>query len=118
MDRFDCKLFGQMVKNARIKKGWTREVLAEKVNLVPRYIMAIENQGQTPSLQVFYALVNIFNISVDRLFFDSKTHHHYSVKRRAVNTLLDQLSDTELTVIEATIRGMLEMKNINEDMYL
>ena len=57
------------IKKACESKGWTREVLAEKVNLVPRYIMFIENKGQHPSLQVFYELVTLFNISVDHFFF-------------------------------------------------
>lgn len=58
-DRYDFKAFGQSIKKAREIRGWTRERLAEEVDLAPRYIMSIENNGQHPSFQVFYELVTL-----------------------------------------------------------
>ena len=65
-DRYDFKAFGRAIKKAREDRGWTREVLAEMMDLAPRYIMSIENKGQHPSFQVFYELITLFDISVDQ----------------------------------------------------
>jgi len=61
--RYDFKAIGQAIKAAREYKEITREQLAGKLDLAPRYIMAIENQGQQPSFQVFYELITMFDIT-------------------------------------------------------
>jgi transcriptional regulator with XRE-family HTH domain len=38
------------------------------IEIDPRYLTNIENKGQHPSLQVFYDLVSLLNISVDEFF--------------------------------------------------
>lgn len=59
-DKYDFSAFGRAIKEARENMGWTRERLAQEVDLAPRYIMSIENNGQHPSFQVFYDLVTLF----------------------------------------------------------
>jgi ribosome-binding protein aMBF1 (putative translation factor) len=44
-NKYDFKAIGQAVKAARESKGWTREQVAEMIDLAPRYIMSIENKG-------------------------------------------------------------------------
>ncbi len=41
---------------------------AEVVDLAPRYVASIENSGQHPSLQSFYELVTLLDVSVDQFF--------------------------------------------------
>lgn len=110
---FDFKAFGQAMKKARESKGWTREVLAEKMNLAPRYIMSIENKGQHPSFQVFYELATLFNISVDHFFFPDATIVK-STRRRQLDELLDGLDDKDLIIMEATAKGISEAKQAEE----
>lgn len=62
--RFDFKAFGQAIKAARKAKGISRNQLADKMNIAPRYIASIENSGQHPSLQIFYELVTLLDVSV------------------------------------------------------
>ena len=40
--RFDFKAFGQAIKAARKAKGISRNQLADKMNIAPRYIASIE----------------------------------------------------------------------------
>jgi transcriptional regulator with XRE-family HTH domain len=98
---YDFKAFGQSIKEARESKGWTREVLARKVNLAPRYIMSIENKGQHPSFQVFYELVTLFHISVDQFFFPD-TGAEKTTRRRQLESQLDELEEADLIIIAAT----------------
>ena len=70
--KYDFKAFGQAIKAARKAKGISRNQLADKMNIAPRYIASIENSGQHPSLQIFYELVTLLEVSVDQFFFPNK----------------------------------------------
>lgn len=59
-------IFGLAIKDAREKKGWTQEYLAELVGRTSNTIMNIENKGQYPGFGVFVKLVSMFDISVDQ----------------------------------------------------
>lgn len=64
-DKYDFRAFGLAIKAARIKQGLTREQVGAIIEIDPRYLTNIENKGQHPSLQVFYDLVSLLNVSVD-----------------------------------------------------
>lgn len=68
-DKYDFRAFGLAIKAARMKQGLTREQVGAKIEIDPRYLTNIENKGQHPSLQVFYDLVTLLNVSVDEFFF-------------------------------------------------
>lgn len=106
---YDFKAFGQAIKAARENRGWTRDQLAEIVDLAPRYIMSIENKGQHPSFQVFYELVTLFDISVDQFFFPNKDVEK-STQRRQLENLLDDMKDKDLIIMSATAKGINEAK--------
>lgn len=107
-NKFDCAPFGQAIKEARNKIGMTREQLGEHIDRVPRYLLSIENKGQHPSLQVFYDLATMFQISVDQFFFPDKSDGRTS-RRRYLDTVLDELDDDQLAVVEATATALREM---------
>lgn len=106
---YDFRAFGHAIKAARKARGWTREKLAQSVDLAPRYIMSIENKGQHPSFQVFYELVTLFNISVDQFFFPDNSVER-STRRRQLDDLLDGLNENDLIIMQATAKGISEAK--------
>ena len=101
----DTRAFGQAVKEERLRRNLTRNTVAEMVNIAPRYLMAIENDGQHPSLQVFYNLASMFNISVDNFFFES-SDDETAKKQKAVMLQLQGLTDAELEIVSGTIEGI------------
>ena len=105
---YDFKALGQAIKSARLAEGFTRDQLGEKLNLAPRYLVSIENEGQHPSLQVLYELVTMFNISVDQFFFDKEPKR--STLRRQIDGLLDSIPERDLPIVEATARGIIETR--------
>ena len=108
--RFDFKAFGQAIKAARKAKGISRNQLADKMNIAPRYIASIENSGQHPSLQIFYELVTLLDVSVDQFFFPNKETDK-STQRRQLETLLDSMDNKDLTVITATAKAIQEVND-------
>ena len=53
--RYDFKAFGAAIKAARNEYGESRKKVSDELYISPRYLANIENKGQQPSLQVFYA---------------------------------------------------------------
>ena len=68
-----------------------------------------ENDGQHPSLNTFYQLVTMFDISVDQYFYPSKNTE--SSCRKRINAMLNSLDEKDLQVVEATIQAL---KNARE----
>lgn len=110
VEKYDFKALGQAIKEARNIKGLSRNQLADIMNIAPRYIASIENSGQHPSLQIFYELVTVLDVSVDQFFFPNKKVDK-STQRRQLDSLLDEMDDNDLIIMTATAKGILETKS-------
>jgi len=111
---YDFRAFGQAIKEARKNQGLTREEAAGIIHIDPRYLTNIENKGQHPSLQIFYKLITLFNISVDQFFYPNDKPMK-STKRKQLDSLLDNLDEKDLIIIEATANGITQSKEVQED---
>ena len=112
--RFDFHDIGLAIKRAREASGMTQEQLAYIVDRAPRTIMYNENDGQHPSLNTFYQMVTMFDISVDQYFYPSKNKG--SECRKRIDAMLGFLDEKELKIVEATIQAMKAAKE-TEDAY-
>jgi transcriptional regulator with XRE-family HTH domain len=113
IDKYDFKAFGQAIKEARKAKGISRNQLADQMHIAPRYIASIENSGQHPSLQIFYELVTLLDVSVDQFFFPNKETDK-STQRRQLESLLDDMSDKGLRIVTATAKEIKEVETEDE----
>lgn len=112
-ETFDFMALGQAIKRAREARKMTREQLADILNIAPRHIQSIENEGQYPSFQLFVRLITMFDISVDQYIF-SKRRAEKTTLRRQVDSILDTLSDKELTIIEETAKAICKAREPEE----
>ena len=110
-DKYDFRAFGLAIKEARMKQGLTREQVGTMIEIDPRYLTNIENKGQHPSLQVFYDLVSLLNISVDE-FFLPVSDLDKSTRRRQLEKQLDNLSDKDLVIMESVADGIIKSKEV------
>ncbi len=112
-ETFDFMAIGQAIKKAREAREMTREQLADILNIAPRHIQSIENEGQYPSFQLFVRLITMFDISVDQyIFADRRTEK--TTLRRQIDSILDTFGDKELTIIEGTARAICKAKEPEE----
>lgn len=109
--QLDFHALGREIKRKREEKGWTQEYLAQLVDRVPRSIMYIENRGQHPSLNTFYQLVTLLDISVDQFFFPDTSTGESSC-RKQIDILLNSMDEKELTVIKATAEGLKQAREM------
>lgn len=84
------------------------------LDYAPRHIQSIENEGQHPSFQLFTQLVTMFDVSVDQYIFSTKKNIK-STLRRQVDTMLDSLTEKELSIVDATIKGLYNAKSQTDD---
>jgi transcriptional regulator with XRE-family HTH domain len=113
IDKYDFKAIGQAIKAARKAKGISRNQLADQMHIAPRYIASIENSGQHPSLQIFYELVTLLDVSVDQFFFPNKETDK-STQRRRLESLLDDMSDKGLRIVTATAKEIKQVETEDE----
>ena len=112
-DKYDFKAFGLAIKEARKKRGLTREQVGAMIEIDPRYLPNIENKGQHPSLQVLYDLVSLLNVSVDE-FFLPNTNLVKSTRRRQIEKQMENFTDKELMLMEALANGISKAKEAEE----
>ena len=112
-DKYDFRAFGLAIKESRKKQGLTREQVGAMIEIDPRYLTNIENKGQHPSLQVFYDLVSLLNISVDEFFLPASDLDK-STRRRQLEKQLDNLSDKDLVIMESVADGIIKSKEVEE----
>ena len=111
---FDFTPMGKAIKKAREAQGMTREELSSIVDRSVRHLSAIENDGQYPSFELLVRCMTMFGISLDQYVFRSRSGT-VSPQRRTVDSLLDKLDDRELAVIEATAKGLRDLRNKDKE---
>jgi len=107
--KVDLRAFGQAVQEAREKKGWTREKLAEAIDRTPRFVMYIETRGQHTSVQILYEIVTLLNVSIDQFFFPD-TSNIKDTRRRQLDAMIDGMSDKELHIMTGTATAIQEIR--------
>lgn len=112
-DKYDFKAFGLAIKEARKKRGLTREQVGAMIEIDPRYLTNIENKGQHPSLQVLYDLVSLLNVSVDE-FFLASDNLAKSSRRRQLESKIDNFTDADLVIMESVADGIVKYKELEE----
>ena len=107
-DKYDFRALGFAIKEARKKRGLTREQVGAMIEIDPRYLTNIENKGQHPSLQIFFELMLRYNISVDQFLLE--TPPEKNTQRRQLDALLDGMSDTGIRIVSATAKEIAEVE--------
>lgn len=113
-DKYDFKAFGLAIKEARKKRGLTREQAGAMIEIDPRYLTNIENKGQHPSLQVLYDLVSLLNVSVDEFFLPASSQVK-NTNRRRLEQQLDTFNDKDMVIMESVADGITKSKKVGED---
>jgi len=96
---------GAVIKNARLKKRLTQEVLAEKIGVGSRHIMGIENEGKFPGYTILYKLIRELNISADSIFYPEMKAADAQIEY--LICLLKQCDNRDIRAITALVESLL-----------
>jgi transcriptional regulator with XRE-family HTH domain len=113
VEKFDFMEIGDEIKAERERRGWTRDKAAAMLDISESYLKAIENNGAVPGFQLFYRIMTLFSISVDKHFFPDapvKTRGRDRALYQKANNLLRERETNELYVLISTMDGMEQVK--------
>ena len=106
----DCpgfESFGADVKAARKAKHLSRKMMAEIINIDPRYLANIENDSTIPSLPVIIQLIKVCGLPVER-YFNPEVMREGSSQRQRISHKLKLCPEQYLPIIEGAIDGALK----------
>ena len=93
------------VKEARIAANLTREEFSEKIGKSPRYIAALENEGQTPSYETLCTIITVLGIDPNVIFYPDDPAKTEEVDR--VTRLVKRCDERQLAVVAAMLEALL-----------
>ena len=94
---------GEAFKKLRQKAGISIEALAELVDVSPRYLYRIENEGKKPGYDVTYRLIHALGASADTVFYPDKIADGSEVEE-----LLRMLYDCDQRSLEI-VKGVIKV---------
>ena len=100
--------FGSSYRCAREKREYTREQVAERANISPRFLSAIENDRRKTSLNVLIRLVLAIGASFDEILAPSAVSDEEVTDR--IKRLITQCNRRDQELILGLIDKMLDNK--------
>lgn len=108
MERNQIDKLGPIIKSARKSRGHTREQLAERIHITPRYLMSIENESQKPSYDVLFRLIRELGISADSIFYPESKSNDSKVEN--LIRLIYQCEERDIEAVSAAVKALLNCK--------
>ncbi len=106
MDRIEV---GRKIREARIKKGFTQQALAEVADIGEMYISEIERGVKTPSLNLFVKIISALDVSADYVLRDALPSGKDFVYQE-VAEMLDELTPKQrrsaIDILDAYVRSL------------
>lgn len=62
-------LIGNILKQERLRLGYTRDQIAERADIGIRYLIAIENDEKKPKFDVLYRLIRAVGLAPGKIFY-------------------------------------------------
>lgn len=106
MDKADL---GKKLREARLKKGYTQQVLAEKADVAEMYISQLERGLKMPSMNLFIKLITALDISSDYILRDeipSGKEYVYDEFTQKLDTLTPKQRQAAMEILDAYIRTL------------
>lgn len=100
---------GIRLREARKKKGFTQQMLADAVDVTEVYISQLERGMKLPSLVVFIQIVNALDVSADYILRDA-VHSGKDFVYEEVAELLDGLTPKQrrgaIDILDAYVQSL------------
>ena len=98
-------MFGDKIRELRLRNGWTQQEVADKVGLKKSMISMLERNERKPSFAVLEAFADVFNVDLDMLAGD---------KRSQVDELRDMLKENHNLRMLLSASAKLDEKDIEQ----
>lgn len=96
------KTFGKILKDFRLKNGFTQDIMAEKLGISLKYISRIENGYSGIKISTLINYMNILGISPNTIFGNFITNKNVQ-KQLEISKKLNQLSTEKVNFVDNMI---------------
>jgi transcriptional regulator with XRE-family HTH domain len=107
--------FGADTKEARQALGYTQKSFAEAIGIDSRYLANIENSGSLPSLSIFYEIVHLCKLPIERYFHPEAEAGQNSKTRERTALKLTVCPEKYLSIVEGTIDAAIKLGESEND---
>lgn len=108
------KFIGKNIQLARLKKGYTQEVLAEKANVSTKYISALERGVSSGSIPLIINMCSLLDISPNYIFRNvlniNKLNDEIDIIDKTTLILYEKLNDENKKFVKDTINHLYNMQ--------
>ena len=98
---------GNALRAARLKKHYSQEQLAERLDITVTHLQHIESGFRKPSIELYFALVQALDFSTDS-FLTEQADDSLAHQRSSVALMASQCTRQQLTVLLATAQALLD----------
>lgn len=105
----DKAALGSMIKKARLNKGYTQEVLAEKADIGLMYYGEIERGVKMPSMNTLIKIIEALEVSADYILqneVSSGKKYVFDELTKKLENLTPQQRKTASDILDAYIRNL------------
>ena len=106
MENLNLNYMGPLLKEARLKAKLTQDEVSERVGITMRYLMAIENEGKCPALEIWFRLIRTLHISADDIVYPENIADKVSDEHLLY--MIRSLSSRDKTIAQSPIQSMLD----------
>ncbi len=98
---------GNALRAARLKKNYSQEQLAERLDITVTHLQHIESGFRKPSIELFFSLIRELNFSTD-YFLEQQSVASRSEDYASLLLMLNQCTPYQLSVLRATAQALLD----------
>lgn len=105
----DKAALGQKIREARLKKGYTQQALAQEAGIGIMYLGEIERGIKMPSMRIFIKLIEALDISADYILRDELTSgesYIYDELTEKLKNLTPRQRKTAADILDAYIKNL------------
>ncbi len=92
------QMVGRRIQNIRLRKGFTQEQVAERMEISPKYLSSIERGKENPTLKTLIRLCVSLDVELSEIFHQVETED--PAKTRALLlSLVDEANADQLKLV-------------------
>lgn len=100
--------FGASLRQAREKRHYSREQIADRADISPHYLAALENDKRKPSLDILIRVIKATGASFDEVLAPQTAAEDEVTDR--IKRLISQCSQRDQELVLSLIDQMLDLK--------
>lgn len=98
---------GNALRAARLKKNYSQEQLAERLDITVTHLQHIESGFRKPSIELFFSMIRELDFSTDN-FLMQRSNSNSASDKASLLLMISKCNSYQLAVLRATAQALLD----------